>query len=281
VHNAIDYKLYVKENDPFSTETSGVSTKLYKCTWNDNIVAIKVQETQSPKKESIKKSFFSEVICLSLISHKNIVTLYGANYSFEKDSTVYYFGEVLEYHELGNLRTFLSNDENRFKTLNECYYFCLDICIGMEFLHSLDLTHKDLKPENLLVAKFPHRLGLKIGDIGTTKLDNRTSTLTVGTPGYLPPEIDNKNLDLDVDAAKTMDVFSFGVIFWELISREQVNDNQIKTKKYSIPQKFEKETVPCDEITGIVNLCCNLRPNKRPTFSVLVQDMKKLLKLYR
>ena len=61
--------------------------------------------------------------------------------------------------------------------------------IGLEFAHSRDVFHQDIKPENVFLMKDG---SLKIGDLGISKVlvsaDGRTQTQIAGTKYYKPPE---------------------------------------------------------------------------------------------
>jgi len=65
-------------------------------------------------------------------------------------------------------------------------FYIAETTVALEYLHSLNIAYRDLKPENLLIAEDGH---LKITDFGFAKIV-KDKTLTVcGTPDYTAPEI--------------------------------------------------------------------------------------------
>lgn len=116
--------------------------------------------------------------------------------------------------EEGNLRQYLSA-RNWDQDLGR--RFLLDCARGMNYLHSMDILHGDLKSLNVLIddnRALITDFGLaKMRSNATVNMATTTSEL-VGTPGFVAPEIMmGKPLD------KPADVFGFAMVCYEVVSR--------------------------------------------------------------
>jgi len=83
---------------------------------------------------------------------------------------------------------------------------------GLEFIHSQNVVHLDIKPSNVVLQRYGNRLNARIIDFGISKDLNQTTTKRTlsGTRGYMPPEIE-QGQRVGVGA----DLWSFGVMLWE------------------------------------------------------------------
>eukprot|EP01116_Phalansterium_solitarium_P018549 TRINITY_DN494_c0_g1_i1.p1 TRINITY_DN494_c0_g1~~TRINITY_DN494_c0_g1_i1.p1 ORF type:complete len:342 (+),score=70.55 TRINITY_DN494_c0_g1_i1:226-1251(+) len=89
-------------------------------------------------------------------------------------------------------------------------FYAAEVIVGLDYLHSLDIIYRDLKPENLLLDAAGH---IKIADLGFAKhVTDRTYTVC-GTPDYLAPEI-----ILNRGYGKAVDWWAVGILIFEMLA---------------------------------------------------------------
>lgn len=144
---------------------------------------------------------------------------------------------IVEYCENGNLYDYL-----------QCYVLAEatvvamahDIASGLVFIHSeimgtegkASIAHRDLKSRNILVKK---DLSLVIGDFGLAVRHDISEdtveeepTQRVGTKRYLAPEILDETMNMKIfDSFKRADIYSFGLVLWEIVRRGQCNGKHL------------------------------------------------------
>lgn len=219
----------------------------------------------------------SEISILRKLFHDNIVLYYGA-YSSEKAIYI-----VMEYVENKTLREIikkckLTNDKNYKKHLKK--RLIAGIASGMEYLHSKNIIHRDLKPENILISsnEIP-----KVSDFGLSKIlieNEKMSNSQTGTAPYMAVEI----LNGEEEITSKVDVYSFGIMLWELYSEtepflEYKKNNFLmwkKVKEGERPKVDEtSENIPID-VMKIINLCWAHSANDRPTFKDLIKMIEEI-----
>ena len=139
---------------------------------------------------------------LETISHPFIVNLMGA---FQDEKNLYL---MMEYIIGGEFFSHLRK-AGRFPNDTSKFY-AAQIALTFEYLHSLMILYRDLKPENLLLDKQGH---CKVTDFGFAKrVEYRTWTLC-GTPEYLAPEI-----ILSKGHGKAVDWWALGILMYEMLA---------------------------------------------------------------
>ena len=174
----------------------------------------------------------SEFAILCRAQHPFIVNLIG----YTQDDRYLYL--ALEYIAGGELFTYLRNI-GRLDS-NHSRLFAAQITLMFEYLHSMNIIYRDLKPENLLINPDGY---LKLTDFGFAKLvEGRTYNLC-GTPEYLAPEI-----LLNKGHGKPVDWWTLGIIIYEMLSGiDTFSDDdpmsiyqKILKGKIKFPRNFDK-----------------------------------------
>jgi serine/threonine-protein kinase len=172
---------------------------LAKDTWINKMVALKIPHYQNYDLEHLLK----EPRMLARLNHPNIIGVHSA----EKAGELFFI--VMEYVEGESLEAMLDREKVLPQKL-ACQYI-LQICDALEYAHSQQVLHRDLRPANIMVS----RNGiLKVGDFGVAALLEKIpyAKTIIGTPPYMSPE------HFKGKAVYASDVYSVGIIFYEILT---------------------------------------------------------------
>src|SRR6185437_7155577 len=151
--------------------------------------------------------FQNEARAAGVLSHPNIVTIYDAG---ECDGIFYIAMEFIQGTTLHELLA-----EQHILATEDIIQYSRQICKGLDYAHSHGMVHRDVKPANIMITA---NGTVKIMDFGIAKAGgSMTSTGQVlGTPNYMAPEqVKGRPLD------GRSDLFSFGVILYEMLTGEK------------------------------------------------------------
>jgi serine/threonine-protein kinase len=179
-------------------------------------VAIKVLHAEIISDPLKVSRFKLEAFAASSLNHPNILTIHEIGQENENHFIV---TEFIDGESLGQR---LLREE---LTLHESLFICIQICSALAAAHAAGITHRDIKPDNIMLRR--DRL-VKVLDFGLAKLSEpeladselRTKVLEVTLPGivmgtahYMSPE-QARGLSID---ART-DIFSLGVVLFRMVS---------------------------------------------------------------
>ena len=134
-----------------------------------------------PKKGQDGRAIASqEVDIMQSIHHPFII---GLHFAVETCDRLYL---VMDYVNGGEFYFHLSNS-GRFSE-NRTLFYATELLLALQYLHSKGIIYRDIKLENILLAKDGH---IRIADFGLSKHEGNNSTAEniVGTAEYLPPEV--------------------------------------------------------------------------------------------
>lgn len=159
------------------------------------------------------------------------------HYAFQDSSSLYL---VMDYHPGGDLLTIMERREGSMQE-EEARFYLVEIAAGLHDLHGLGFVHRDVKPENVLIARSGH---IKLVDFGSAaRLDKHgrviESNLPVGTPEYISPEV-LTSLDKSADYGVCCDWWSLGIIAYELLYETTPFEGESTSKTYSNIMNYKK-----------------------------------------
>ncbi|XP_026582507.1 mitogen-activated protein kinase kinase kinase 7 isoform X6 [Pseudonaja textilis] len=240
-----------------------------KAKWRGKDVAIKQIES-----ESERKAFIVELRQLSRVNHPNIVKLYGA--------CLNPVCLVMEYAEGGSLYNVLHGAEPLpYYTAAHAMSWCLQCSQGVAYLHSMKpkaLIHRDLKPPNLLLVA--GGTVLKICDFGTACDIQTHMTNNKGSAAWMAPEVFEGS-----NYSEKCDVFSWGIILWEVITRRKPFD-EIGGPAFRIMWAVHNGTRPPlikhlpKPIESLMTRCWSKDPSQRPSMEEIVKIMTHLMQYF-
>jgi serine/threonine protein kinase len=151
---------------------------------------------------------------------------------------------------------------------------------GMKYLHEQDIIMKDLNPSNI---GFDQDTGeVRIFDFGLarkldSKFDRREKErgIVCGTPRYMAPEVMRGQGSL-----KASDVFSFGVLLYEVCSLQTPYDKVISLENFQkrviSGERPSLDPIPCQDTRDLIAQCWAAEPQDRFSFDQICTQLSKI-----
>ena len=236
--------------------------------WRGEDVAVKFLKGSMIDSADSVKQFIDECNILKNLHHPNILLFMGA-------CTVgpqYFF--LTEYCDNGNLFEYLHICQENKVTYDDARRIALEIAYGMNYLHHFrpPILHRDLKSMNVLLDR---NTTVKLADFGNTRSFQVQMTKQKGTFQWMAPEVIRGNT-----YSESSDVFSFGIIMNELVTRvppyqgtdkKDVAKKVVNNPNYRPP--FNPKKVPKDWVDLMVR-CWQHNEKDRPTFDEVIDALR-------
>ena len=182
--------------------------------------AIKLLRSEHSHNKELLGRFFNEARAVNIVQHPSLVNIYEFGQTPEGAAYI-----VMEYLEGESLRSRLRRSGGclGIKSVS----ITRQIATALAATHAKRITHRDLKPDNVMIVPDPEVGGgerVKVLDFGIAKLAGepgpgaagvRTRTGTImGTPTYMAPEQCRGNAVIEEHA----DVYALGVMLFEMVA---------------------------------------------------------------
>jgi len=237
-------------------------------------VALKFLKERAGSDDRARQRFLREARAASAVSHPNVIVIHDV---FEDDGVPIMVMDLLEGESLGaRLR------RDRRLCLAEVAAIMLPVISAVQAAHAVGVLHRDLKPDNIFLAKSTHGFGggleVRVLDFGIAKLTapedspGRSGALThsdtvLGTPFYMSPEQFFGDGEID----SSSDVWAIGVIVYECLAG--VRPTEAKTVALVVKVIVDESIVPLsrhrpdlpEELTDVVMRALSFDRAKRPS----------------
>lgn len=185
--------------------TGGMST-VYRARDNrlNRYVAVKVLKTEYANDANFVSKFRVEAQASAGLTHPNIVSVFDVSEDNGRHFIVMELVEGITLKEFINLNGRLSMDQ--------ALDFSIQIASGVEVAHEHHVIHRDIKPQNIIVAKNGN---LKVTDFGIAKAatSNTMSTAGMGSVHYISPEQARGGY-----SDERSDIYSLGITMYEMVT---------------------------------------------------------------
>ncbi len=226
-------------------------------------VAIKVILPELSEEAKFRRRFDREIEALARLEHPAIVNVIASG----KEPLYHYVMEFVEgrpVHDLIANRVLFQN----YKGIGK---LAQSLAEALSFAHRQGVLHRDIKPANIVML--PDN-SIKLLDFGVARVADTTKlTVTgefVGTLAYSAPE-----LVYGAEASKACDVFSYGMVLFEVIANERPWSNEELMAGINRQAISVKDIAPeCPEnLANTVDACLKTNPRER------LQDFEKVIQL--
>jgi len=208
-----------------------------------------------------------EIYIMKKCSHPNVVQCIDAFLIGNDELWL-----VMDFMENGSLTEILNQYSNGVQMQErDITFVCREVLIGLKYIHELQIIHRDIKSDNILVSR---KGEIKITDFGfSARLDpgHQKRNTIVGTPYWMAPELIKGEL-----YDSKVDIWSLGIMVMEMIEGEPpyLDKNPVEAlvsiSTKGIPDLFDP-TQTSSVLRDFLSKCCSVSPSIRPTAAELLR----------
>lgn len=226
-----------------------------------NMLAMSVLPTSNNNPERV----LNEAVIMKSLKHPCVIKMH---HILDKPDAVFM---VLEFMKGGDLLNRIIDNKRLSERISKLFFY--QMCHAVKYLHDMGITHRDLKPDNVLLESADEETLIKVSDFGLSKFVQKDSVMRTicGTPLYVAPEV----LLTGGRGAYTqkVDVWSLGVILFTCLSGTlPFSDDygspvceQIKTGKFRFNHPSWKTV--SQRATSLIKEILIVDPDKRPSIN--------------
>ncbi|CAB5389744.1 unnamed protein product [Rhizophagus irregularis] len=263
-----DYRQYDHQDFKILFEIgSGGSAAVYAAYWKNTTSKFAIKKIT---KLSARKEIINEIDIIKKVDfHPNIIKFIGIikneiNYSL-----------VLEYADGGTLGKYLEKARTLKPEIQ--LKFAKEIANAIYCLHNYDIIHRDIHPNNILI----HGHTIKLADFGRSCLqESDVDTEVFGVIPYVDPKMLDPKIPYNV--TKKSDIYSMGVIFWQLTSCSSPFNFEKRKDHASITLEIlngvREEPIPNTNVKFIklYQQCWRHEQDERPDANQIVSELNEI-----
>ncbi|EAX88951.1 CAMK family protein kinase [Trichomonas vaginalis G3] len=221
-------------------------------------VAIKIINRDIIVKNNLLMYLENELRLSTRFNHPNIAKVYDVIY--EEDIIMI----IMEYLQNGDLQSLLSRGV--YFTIKEQLNIATQVLSGLAYLHSRGISHRDVKPENIM---FDAHYNPKLIDFGLSKENGSVLKTYCGTPHFMAPEI---ILSQNYNGMKA-DLWAYGVTVHIMATGGRfpyTSQNDMQILEQIRENKLELQIEPKGLIGAIIEKALTIPMEERPTSADLL-----------